>query len=112
MGIKENGKRHYRDKLSTELLSVEVPEWGDKVYYRSTINGKKQSLIMSLYAQDKHIEAMAMSLIVRALDDQGNAVWSPKELQEVMRDYDNNIIGRIVGDITQEEPSVDEAKKP
>jgi hypothetical protein len=111
MGIKENGKQHYREKLSGELLSIDVPEWGGKVYHNNTINGKRQSAIMSLYAKDKHIEAMTMSLIVRALDETGEPIWQPKELQEVMREYDNTVISRIVGEITSEEPDVEEAKK-
>ena len=112
MGIKENALKHYRDKLSGELLSIHVEEWGGKIYYRDVLNGKKQSAVMSLYAKDKHIEAMTMSLIVRALDKDGNSIWNPKELLEVMREYDNNVISNVVSEITKDEPTVEEAKKP
>jgi|TARA_R110000744_G_scaffold200056_2_gene319148 hypothetical protein len=109
--IKDNALKHYRDKLSGELLSVYVPQWDGHIYYRDSINGKKQSLVMSLYAKDKHIEAMTMSLIVRAMDSEGKAIWSPKELSEVMREVDNTVINEIVSIITKDEPTVEEAKK-
>jgi|TARA_R110000744_G_scaffold318020_1_gene424572 hypothetical protein len=112
MGIKENALKHYSDKLAGELLSVYVEEWGGKIYYRDTINGKRQSSIMSLYAKDKHIEAMTMSLIVRAMDKDGNSIWHPRELTEVMRQYDNNVVSSVVAEITKDEPTVEEAKKP
>jgi hypothetical protein len=55
---------------------------------------------------------MTMSLIVRALDKDGNAIWNPRELIEVMREYDNNVVSSVVSEITKDEPTVEEAKKP
>jgi homoaconitase/3-isopropylmalate dehydratase large subunit len=111
MGIKDNAISHYRDKLAGELLSIDVPEWDGKIYYRNAINGKKQSAIMSLYAKNKMIEAMTMSLIVRALDKDGNPIWHPKELTSVMHEYDNMVVSNIVAEMTKDEPSIEEAKK-
>ncbi len=111
MSIKENAKTQFKDKLSGELLSVEVPEWGDTIYYKAAINGKKQGQIMSLYDKGKIVDSVCMSLIMRALDKDGNPIWRPAELQEMLREYDIEVVSRVVELIADNESTVDEAKK-
>ena len=111
MSIKENAKNQFRDKLSGELNSIEVPEWGDTIYYKNAINGKKQGQIMSLYDKGKIVDSVCMSLIMRALDKDGNAIWRPSELIEMMREYDIDVISRVVEQIADNQATVDEAKK-
>jgi hypothetical protein len=53
-----------------------------------------------------------MSLIMRALDEDGKAIWRPMELNEMMRNYDPEVVSRIVEEISDAEPTVDEVKKP
>ena len=74
MSIKENAKLQFSDKLSGELNSINVPEWGDTIYFKNAINGKKQGQIMSLYDKGKIVDSVCMSLIMRALDKDGNAI--------------------------------------
>ncbi len=111
MGIKENAKLQFSDKLSGELNSIDVPEWGDTIYFKNAINGKKQGQIMSLYDKGKIVESVCMSLIMRALDKDGNAIWRPAELVEMMREYDIDVISRVVEQIADNQATVDEAKK-
>ena len=111
MGIKENAKLQFSDKLSGALNSIDVPEWGDTIYFKNAINGKKQGQIMSLYDKGKIVESVCMSLIMRALDKDGNAIWRPAELIEMMREYDIEVISRVVEQIADNQATVDEAKK-
>jgi Asp-tRNA(Asn)/Glu-tRNA(Gln) amidotransferase B subunit len=111
MSIKENAKSQFKDKLSGELNSIEVPEWGETIYYKNAINGKKQGQIMSLYDKGKVVDSVCMSLIQRALDKDGNAIWRPAELQEMLREYDIQVISRIVEVIADNEATVEDAKK-
>ena len=111
MSIKENAKLQFSEKLSGTLNSIEVPEWGDTIYYKNAINGKKQGQIMSLYDKGKIIESVCMSLIMRALNKDGEAIWRPGELTEMMREYDVEVISRVVEVIADNETTVDEAKK-
>jgi len=53
-----------------------------------------------------------MSLIVRALDKNGSQIWKPAELSEIMREYDMSVVSRVVEQISEEDLTVDEAKKP
>ena len=111
MSIKENAKLQFSDKLSGELNSIDVPEWGDTIYFKNAINGKKQGQIMSLYDKGKIVDSVCMSLIMRALDKDGNAIWRPSELIEMMREYDIDVISRVVEQIADNQATVDEAKK-
>jgi len=111
MSIKENAKSQFKDKLSGELNSIEVPEWGETIYYKNAINGKKQGQIMSLYDKGKVVDSVCMSLIQRALDKDGNPIWRPAELQEMLREYDIQVISRIVEIIADNEATVEDAKK-
>lgn len=52
-----------------------------------------------------------MALIMRGLNKDGEPVWRTGELNELMHEYDTNVISRIVEQIADNEPTVDEAKK-
>jgi hypothetical protein len=112
MSIKDNAKAQFKAKLSGELMSIEVPEWGDTIYYKGAINGKQQAEILKLYDAGKTVDAVCMALIMRALNKDGDRIWRPSELNELMREYDTAVISRLVEQISDDEPSVDEAKKP
>ena len=111
MSIKENAKSQFKDKLSGELNELDVPEWGGKIYYKNAINGKKQGRIMRLYDKGKVVESVCMSLIMRALDKEGKPIWREPELQEMMREYDIQVISRVVEVIADNETTVEDAKK-
>ena len=112
MGIKDNAKKQFKARLSGELLSLYVPEWDDTIYYKNAINGKKQAEILKLYDAGKTVDAVCMALIMRALDKDGQPIWRVVELQSLMREYDTNVISRIVEQIAEEEPTIEDIKKP
>jgi len=111
MSIKDNARDQFKAKLSGELNSIDVPEWGGKIYFKNAITGKKQGQIMSLYDKGKIVDSVCMSLIMRALDKEGNPIWRPSELQELLREYDLDVISRVIEQIADSEPTVDDAKK-
>jgi len=111
MSIKENAKSQFSDKINGALSSIDDPEWGEKIYFKSAINGKKQSQIMSLYDKGKIVDSVCMSMIMRALNKDGEPIWRPSELSEMMREYDIEVISRIVEQIADTEITVDEVKK-
>ena len=79
MNILENAKNHFRDKLSGDLQSVEVPEWGTdgtpaKLYFKPAINFQSQEKIIKLSEEGKKAEAVVQALIERALNEDGQRV--------------------------------------
>ncbi len=53
MNILENAKNHFRDKLSGDLQSVEVPEWGTdgtlQSLFKPAINFQSQEKIIKAF---------------------------------------------------------------
>jgi len=112
MGIKENASAHLKEKLSGELMFIDVPEWDSKIYYKGAMTGKQQTQIYKLYSQDKQVESVYMSLIMRGLYEDGQQIWRSHELNEMMRTYDPDVVSRIIEEIANDEPTVEEVKKP
>lgn len=112
MGIKENATAHLKEKLSGELLSLDVPEWDSTIYYKGAMTGKQQTQIYKLYSKDQQVESVYMSLIMRGLDKEGQPIWRTHELNEMMRTYDPDVVSRIIEEIANDEPTVAEVKKP
>ena len=111
MGIKENGKAHFREMISGDLLSIDVPEWGGKVYYRRVVCALEQSKIMQLYESGQHSKAVAMVLVIRALKEDGTRIWLEKDMSELMREYDPEIMGDVVNKILEGQPDHETIKK-
>lgn len=112
MDIKANATAHFQTRLSGELLSIDVPEWKATVFFKGAMSGRQQTQIFKLYSEGKQVEAIFMSLIMRALDEEGKPVWRANEMTEMMRTYDPDVISRIVEEMSSNEPTVEEAKKP
>ena len=111
-------KRNVHVKVTSNVNSV-LNKMGDTAGKQGNktsgalgrIKGLFSGIASSAGAATGGIRAMTMSLIVRAMDSEGKAIWNPKELSEVMREVDNTVINEIVSIITKDEPTVEEAKK-
>ena len=117
MGIIDIAEADFRSKLNGKLSSMDVPEWGEngtplKVYWKSLINFKSQEKIFQLVNAGKTSEAVCQTLIIRALNEEGQPLFQQYELEKLMRFSDPNVIGRIVGAMSPEEDNdIDELKK-
>ncbi len=57
------------------------------------------------------LEAMAITLIVRARDKEGKRLFSKAERMELMNEYDPEVITQIVSAMNSPVPSVEDAEK-
>jgi hypothetical protein len=57
------------------------------------------------------LEAMAVSLIVRARDNSGKKLFAMPEKRELMTEYDADVISRVVGEMSAGGLSVEDAEK-
>jgi hypothetical protein len=96
--VLEAAKAHFKDVLSQGLKGpIIVKEWGDQeVYYKPATNFFQESKIVELQSQGKTVDALIMSLILRALDKEGKPLFTQGDRQELMREVDPNVILRIV----------------
>ena len=104
--ILEKAKQHFLEKISDEMKTVSVPEWGATIYYKP-LSLKQQDRIYK-YIRDGSLEAMAETLIVRALDGDGNPLFKSVNKTELMNMVDPKVINRIVVSMADDEEDFEE----
>lgn len=105
--IADIGRRHLADALAGNMHQCEVTEWPDengnpvKIYWKP-LTGKQQRLIDQAGTEVAKVCAMVKH---RALDAEGNKIFSGVSLASLENDYDYNVIRAlafiIAGDIGQ-----------
>ena len=104
MNAKQKVLNHFREKLAGGLGCVSVPEWGDgnnpmKIYFKSATNPKTQERLAKLFNEQKPIEASVEALIIRALDENGEALFKMSDKIELMNESDIDVLIRVIGEI-------------
>ena len=117
MSVLEKATSHFREKISGELKYVFVPEWGDspdkplKIYYKPSINFKAQGKILALFKQNKDEEAGCMSLIIRALDENGKNIFNEGNMPNLLHEVDPDVVNRILAEMGANDEDSEEIKK-
>jgi hypothetical protein len=114
--ILEAAKSQFRERMSGKLKYSEVPEWlvgGEptKIYYKPSMNFKDQGEVLKLHSDNKQAEAVAMTFILRALDEDGARLFVRTNMAEMMRGVDPEIISRVVSEMGDDDPDVEDAIK-
>lgn len=105
MDILANAKRHLKEGKS-DLQHLEVPEWGDDtgpavIYYYPVMSCAEKSQVLTAHDKDP-IDALVMTLILRARNEQGEKLFRPVQRQELRRSMDSNVLARVVEHIEGE----------
>lgn len=100
--VLDKATSHFRAKLSAELLSVDVPEWEAKVYFKPTITLKEQGKLIELASQGKQVEALVESLIVKARNQDGSKMFTQMDRQVLLNEVDPNVLIRVVSEINSQ----------
>lgn len=104
MDIKQAFEKHYSQRISGELLSIDVPEIGAdyKIYYKSALNGEQLGELMSLYNAGDQGRLFYTVFNKLSLDKNGNRLFKDMELKYQMRSgYAPELIFRISGEIVE-----------
>ena len=104
MGAIDNITNHYRTKLAGGLGSVDVPEWGTeteplRIFFKAATNPKTQERLAKLFSESKPVEAAVEALYIRALNEDGSAMFVSANRRELMNHCDVDILIRVVGEI-------------
>ena len=107
---------HFRQRLNGELLSLDVPEWGEagkpfKIYFKPLINFKAQEKIFKLVSDSKSSEALCMTLVIRALDKNGKNLFQEGHMATLMHEVDPDVVSGIVTKMGQESDDHETLKK-
>ena len=83
--VLDNAKAHFKRQLENPMRSIEVPEWGNgtpaKIYFHEVMTMREKTAIGNLSANGKSDEAVAMTLILRARDENGTLMFNKSSHQ-------------------------------
>ena len=95
MSVLDNAKAHF-DKLETKVIEVE--EWDMVIYATPFTMGEKKKLWK--HAKEDDIEFMVRTLLLKALNKDGEKMFDLSDKITLMNHVDPNVIVRVVGDIS------------
>lgn len=112
--ILEKATSHFRNQISGEMKSVDVPEWEAKIYYKTASSLKEEGRILELSQQGKTVEALVESLIQRARNEDGSRMFVSADKVTLMNEVDPKVLIRVVGEmnnVSAEQLELDKAEK-
>lgn len=116
MHWKEQAKAQFTERRTPDsLVSIDVPKWKTTIYYWPDMTLAERREIFLLAKQENgntvlDLEAMAVTLIVRARDKDGKKVFSNAEKRELMTEYDPDVIAEIVAAMNNGAVTLEEAE--
>jgi len=108
-------KEHYQAKLGQAPRRLEV-SLGGKLkpfisWVRPSINLQKQGEISELVNSGKSADAMALTLIYRLIDKEGDPIFRKADRLTLIKHVDPDVLSEIVEQINSEDPDLEEVKK-
>jgi len=95
MSVITKAKGHFRDQLTGNLNSIEVPEWDTTVYFKNVSTFAQEQKILELHAKGELVAALVETLVQKSLDKNGKRMFSNADKDVLMREVDPNVIIRI-----------------
>ena len=114
VSVLEKATAHFRNQISGAMQSIDVPEWGTKIYFKVASSLKDEGRILELTQQGKTVEALVESIIVRSRNEDGSKMFTIADKSVLLNEVDPKVLIRVVGEMNQisnEDLSVDEAGK-
>ena len=117
MNWKERAKSQFAERRTPEtLVAIPVEAWNTTVYFwpDMTLSERREIFMLAKQKGDETIldlEAMAITLIVRARDKEGKRLFNKAERMELMNEYDPEVITEIVSAMNSVASSIEDAEK-
>ena len=93
--IKQKALSHFKAKLAGNLFKYRVDEWDCDVYYRATASMATEAKIMNLTQTGKTAEALVESVILKALDQDGNRIFRDADRVELLNETDPQVLIKV-----------------
>jgi hypothetical protein len=97
--VRDKAISHYKQRLASKLYKYHVEEWDCDIYYRSTSSMRTESKIMALTQNGKSAEALVESIILKALDQDGNRVFSEGDRPALLNEVDPKVIIKVASQL-------------
>ena len=103
--------RERAEKAEGQLKSVKIPEWKCEIYYRPLTVSDQQYVMQKFKGMiDDQLALSLESVFLKALDSEGNRIWTTEEHREFLRTkVSDKIITRLILAING--ANIEEAKK-
>lgn len=109
--VLEKATAHFRNQISGEMKTIDVPEWECKIYFKSITSLKEEGKILELSQQGKSVEALVESLVVRARNEDGSRMFTMADKMILMNEVDPKILIRIVGEMNSVNFNLEDTEK-
>ena len=112
--VLDKATAHFRNQLSGEMKSIDVPEWECKVYHKAVTTLKEEGRVLELTQQGKTTEALAESLIMRARNEDGSKMFGLADKAVLLNEVDPKVLVRVVSqmnDVNLDDLSVGAVEK-
>ena len=93
--VLENATAHFKEQFAGKLYSTKVDEWKTTIYYRSTASMRTESKIMALTGQGKTAEALVESIVLKALDKNGDKMFKETDRATLLNEADPKVLIRV-----------------
>lgn len=105
--------KHYHRAMGSELLKVNVPEWEMDIYFKKSYPFEDEAKIVDLQTQGKLVEALVMSLVVKARDKDGKRLFNDADMMVFMKEADTAVVTRVASEINNQitKPTISELTK-
>ena len=111
MSVIANAKGHFKAKLTDKLEWVDVPEWDTRIYFKGSATLKQTEEVVALHRENKVAEALAQTLISRALTEDGKKMFTVADKFDLMNQVDPDVVTRIATHILNSEPKAVDIEK-
>ena len=111
MSVIANAKGHFKTKLTDKLEWVECPEWDTKIYFKGSATLKQTEEIIALHRENKVAEALAQTLVSRALNEDGTKMFTIADKFDLMNSVDPEVITTVASHILNSEPDASDIEK-
>lgn len=95
MSVLNKARNHYREQLSGEMKSIEVPEWETTIHYKTLSNFIEEQKVIDLHGKGNLVEALVETLIQKAYSADGKKMFKAADRDVLMREVDPNVIIRV-----------------
>lgn len=110
MSLIDKATAHFEDILAGGLKGpIDVPEWDAKIYYKPSTTMAEEAKIIELTQSGKTTEALVMTLIMRARDEDGKPVFTAADKLKLMRGVDPKVILKIVTQMGSDDDEISDA---
>lgn len=101
---------HFKDALAQGVKGpIRVDEWDADVYYRATTTMAQESKVIELTQQGKTTDALILTLINRACDQDGKALFGQEDRAALMNRVDPKLILQVVTGMNEDDSLIEDA---